>query len=150
MTDAPLRHLFDVKLLKFLMVGVTNTLLSAVLMFGLYRLGGLGYWASSVISYVIGAAVSFWLNKAFTFKDHGTVVSSIIRFAATVAICYLFAFSLARPLVSAILAKSSVPQTTIDQIAMLVAMVLYTAANYLLQRTFVFRHQTTPMKDEQA
>jgi len=150
MTDAPLRRLLDAKLLKFLAVGVINTLLSGILMFGLYRVCGLGYWASSVISYVIGAAVSFWLNKAFTFRDHGTVISSIIRFAATVAICYLCAFSLARPLVSVILAKSSASQTTVDQIAMLTAMVLYTAANYLLQRTFVFRHQTTPTKADQT
>jgi len=141
MAESGMKVFFDRKLLKFLGVGVANTLLSAILMFGLYRLAGMGYWPSSAVSYLIGAVFSFFLNKMFTFKDRGGVATSAIRFALTVAVCYLFSFSLAKPLVAAALSRTAVTNSTIDQIAMLVAMVLYTGANYVLQRVFVFRHQ---------
>ena len=55
-----MKKLFDVSMLKFLLVGVGNTLLSTVLMFALE---GLGFWLSTAIAYVAGAVMSFFLNK---------------------------------------------------------------------------------------
>ena len=46
----------DASVPKFLLVGVGNTLLSAVLMFALE---GLGYWPSTAIAYAAGAVMSF-------------------------------------------------------------------------------------------
>ena len=51
---------FDASIPKFLLVGVGNTLLSAVIMFALE---GLGYWPSTAIAYVAGAVMSFFLNR---------------------------------------------------------------------------------------
>ena len=145
--SARLRQLFDIKLLKFLMVGVANTVFSGVVMFGLYRMAGLGYWWSSAIAYVLGALLSYLLNRRVTFKDQGSVLASAARFAATIAVCYLFAFSLAKPLVSLFLTRSGASTEVVDQVAMGVAMVLYTGANYLAQRFFVFRQQDEEKDD---
>ena len=49
------KKLIDASLWKFLLVGVANTLLSALLMF---LLEGLGYWPSTAIAYVAGAVLS--------------------------------------------------------------------------------------------
>ena len=49
-------RLIDSSILKFLLVGVGNTLLSMALMF---LLEDLGYWPSTAIAYVAGAVMSF-------------------------------------------------------------------------------------------
>ena len=67
--------LFDKSFLKFLAVGVINTLVGYGVMFGLYNLAGLhtwgdlGFWISSAANYVVGSIVSFFLNKNFTFQN---------------------------------------------------------------------------------
>ncbi|MDR0487940.1 MAG: GtrA family protein [Propionibacteriaceae bacterium] len=137
-----LRSFLDLKLLKFLGVGVANTLLSTILMFGLYNLTELNYWWSSAIAYAIGAAFSFFLNRAFTFRDKGGIPTSALRFLLTVSTCYIIAFSLAKPLVALGLTHTGASPSTLDQIAMLVAMVIYTGLNYILQRIFVFKQQS--------
>ena len=53
--------LFDKSFLKFLAVGVINTLVGYGVMFGLYNLAGLhtwgdlGFWISSAANYVVGS-----------------------------------------------------------------------------------------------
>ena len=42
-----LKNLFDEKLLKFILVGVVNTLVGMAIMFGLYNLAHCSYWVSS-------------------------------------------------------------------------------------------------------
>ena len=61
--------LFDAKLLRFLIVGVINTLVGSAIMFGLYNLAHCTYWASSAANYVLTSILSFFLNKYFTFKN---------------------------------------------------------------------------------
>ena len=131
--------IFDGKLLKFLLVGVLNTLLSAAVMFLLYRLAGFGYWGSSAVSYLLGGILSYFLNKRFTFENHDSVLWTAVRFALTVAVCYLAAYSLAKPAVAWVLSSAKLPEAWVDQLSMLFGMALYTFFNYLGQRFFAFR-----------
>ena len=142
-----LSGLFDAKLVKFIGVGIANTALSALIMFGLYNLTVLDYWSVSAIAYVAGAIFSFFMSKMWTFQDQGKTVYAALRFILCVAGCYLFAFGLARPLVRFILQGSSFSTAIIDQVSMGVAMILYTGANYVLQRFFVFQHQSSRSKE---
>ena len=86
--------LVDATIPKFLLVGVGNTLLSAVLMF---LLEGLGYWPSTAIAYVAGAVMSFFLNRSFTFQSREAMGPSAAKFALNVAVCYVLAYSIAQP-----------------------------------------------------
>lgn len=63
------KRLLDSTVIKFLMVGVLNTLVGAGTMFLLYNLAGWTYWLSSAANYVVGGIVSFFLNKYFTFQN---------------------------------------------------------------------------------
>ena len=63
------RKLFDRTFLKFLLVGVINTLFGYGIMFGFYNLLGLDYWISSAANYFFGSTLSYFLNKHFTFRD---------------------------------------------------------------------------------
>ena len=95
-----MKKLFDASMWKFLLVGVANTLLSAVIMF---LLEGLGYWPSTAIAYVAGSVLSFFLNRRFTFQSKAPFWPSVLRFAINVAVCYVIAYSLAQPLAELIL-----------------------------------------------
>lgn len=129
--------LFDKTMVKFLLVGVVNTLVGAGTMFLLYNLAHCSYWISSAANYVVGGIVSFFLNKYFTFQNKGWSWGQVGKFIVSVSVCYLLAYGLAKPLALHLLAGQS--QSIQENVAMLVGMCLYTALNYLGQRFFAFR-----------
>ncbi len=131
-----LRGIVDAKLLKFLLVGVINTLVGTAIMFGLYNLAGASYWLSSAANYILTSILSYFLNKYFTFRSQGSSLREILRFALNIVVCYIVAYGVAKPLV--ILALSSASDTVRDNVAMLVGMCLFTGLNYLGQRFFAF------------
>lgn len=122
--------------LRFVLVGVCNTLLSLVLMF---LLEGLGYWPSTAIAYVAGAALSFFLNRSFTFHSEEDFWRSVGKFIVNVAVCYVIAYALAQPLVSWLLGGAAISYVWRERIAKVVGMGLYTLLNYFGQRFFAFR-----------
>lgn len=132
-----LLSLVDAKLLRFLIVGVINTLVGTAIMFGLYNLAGVGYWPSTAANYVLTSILSFFLNKYFTFRNHEQSWSQVLRFVINIAVCYLLAYGIAKPLCLRLLAHASV--TLRDNVSMLVGMVLFTGLNYLGQRLFAFK-----------
>lgn len=128
---------FDAKLMKFIGVGVVNTLVGMAIMFGLYNLAGCSYWVSSATNYILTSILSYLLNKTFTFGNKDSVSSTALRFAVNIAVCYLLAYGIAKPLTSWLLSGASV--TLRDNCSMFVGMVLFTALNYIGQRFFAFR-----------
>ena len=131
------RKLLDGTVVRFLLVGVINTLVGCGAMFLLYNLAHWSYWLSSAANYVLGGVVSFFLNKYFTFRKREWSWKQAGRFAINVAVCWLLAYGLAKPLVLAVLEGRSVWLQ--ENGAMAVGMCLYTALNYLGQRFFAFR-----------
>ena len=131
-----MKNIIDKKLLKFILVGIVNTLVGTAIMFGLYNLAGCSYWVSSAANYVIGSILSYVLNKKFTFRHRGQIAQSALRFTGNIAACYLLAYGLAKPTVRAI--RTGVTQQVQENIAMLAGMILFTGFNYLGQRYFVF------------
>ena len=131
-----MKNIIDKKLLKFILVGILNTLVGTAIMFGLYNLAGCSYWVSSAANYVIGSILSYVLNKRFTFRHRGQIAQSALRFAGNIAVCYLLAYGIAKPAVQAILTDET--QQVKENIAMLAGMILFTGFNYLGQRYFVF------------
>ncbi len=140
-----LRSLFDEKLLKFLIVGVINTLVGTAIMFGLYNLldaysladNTTLYWLASAANYVLTSILSFFLNKYFTFRQQGHSWQEVVRFAVTIAVCYFVAYGVAKPLAKWLLVNAD--ENLRDNVAMLVGMCLFTGLNYLGQRLFAFK-----------
>ena len=134
---ALLKKLFDPSLWRFLIVGCVNTAVGAAIMFGLYNLAGCSYWFSSAANYVLTSILSFFLNKHFTFRSKKYTLREVLRFALNIAVCYLIAYGIAKPLTLRLLAGAS--DSLRDNAAMLVGMVLFTVCNYFGQRFFAFR-----------
>lgn len=126
----------DKKLLKFLLVGIINTIVGAGVMFILYNFAGFGYWISSACNYIVGGIVSFFLNKYFTFTNHEKSVKQVILFIVNLAVCYVLAYMLAKKAVYYLLASQS--EQIRGNISMLTGMCLYTILNYFGQRLLVF------------
>lgn len=131
-----MKQLIDEKLLKFLLVGVVNTLVGSAIMFGLYNLAGCSYWVSTAANYLLASILSFFLNKYFTFQNREKSASQVLRFALNVAACYLLAYGIAKPLCLHLLADAGTAVR--DNVSMLVGMCLFTGFNYLGQRFFAF------------
>lgn len=129
--------IIDVKLLKFLAVGVINTLVGMLIMFGLYNGLHTGYWLASAVNYIITSIMSYFLNKHFTFKSRESSFLQIVRFILNIAVCYILAYGIAKPLAYRILSSSN--EGLKDNVAMLVGMCLFTGLNYLGQRFFAFK-----------
>ena len=127
----------DATFLRFLLVGLVNTLVGSGVMFLLYNLAHCGYWFSSAMNYVVGSVVSYFLNKNFTFRKRGHDLSAVLRFIVNISLCYAAAYGAARPLAHALLSGAS--ETLRDNVAMGFGMCIFVALNYLGQRTFVFR-----------
>lgn len=130
-------ELFDIKMWKFLLVGILNTLVGNGLTFLLLDVAHLGYWPSSAISYTLASVMSYFLNRYFTFQYKEKGWKPVARFAINIAVCYLLSYGLAKPLIRLILSGSS--EAVRDNVATIVAMCLFVGFNYLGQRFFAFR-----------
>lgn len=129
----------DGTFLRFVIVGVINTLVGTGVMFGCYNLLHLDYWVSTAANYIMGSIVSFFLNKHFTFRNTDRSPMVVVRFVANILICYLLAYGIARPLVRLILTGAG--KTVQDNGAMFVGMCLFVMLNYFGQRFFAFKQE---------
>ena len=132
-----IKNLMDPSMIRFVIVGVINTLVGTTVMFALYNLAHMGYWFSSAANYVVGSIVSYFLNKNWTFKNKEHSVAVVVRFVINIAVCYLLAYGIAKPLVRLVLSGAS--ETIRDNLSMLAGMCLFVFFNYFGQRFFAFR-----------
>lgn len=143
-----IKQFFDIKFWKFILVGILNTVIGNGLMFIFYNFTPIndfvwgvidGYWVSSALGYIIGSIVSYFLNKHFTFQNKEKGIKPILKFALNIAVCYLLAYGLAKPLIFWMLSGYS--ETIQSNIAMLAGMCLFVAFNYIGQRFFAFKEK---------
>jgi len=135
------RRLFiDKQFLKFVIVGVVNTLVGLAIMFTCYNVLHFGYWLSSALDYILASIMSYFLNKHFTFHYKESGFGSAIRFVINIAVCYLVAFSVARPVARWILYAIHIDldKAVLENIAMLAGSGIFVIINYLGQRFFAF------------
>jgi len=139
------KRILDSSFVRFLIVGVLNTLVGTAVMFGLYNLAGLhkwgqiGYWLSTIGNYTVGSVVSFFLNKHFTFKNKEKGKGVVIRFVVNIAVCMTLAYGIAQKCVELALAGTALSAQLQGNISMLAGMVLFVLLNYFGQRFFAFR-----------
>ncbi|MBQ8751565.1 MAG: GtrA family protein [Clostridia bacterium] len=131
--------LIDGKLLKFLLVGVINTLVGDGLSFLLINITDIGMWWATAVPTALASVMSYFLNKYFTFKNTEKGWLPVLRFALNIAACYLLAYGIAIPLMQ--WALSGADATLRDNVAKLTGMCLFTGFNYLGQRLFAFREK---------
>ena len=132
---------FDTSTIRFLIVGVINTVVGTGVMFVFYNIFHTGYWIASASNYVIGSIVSYFLNKYFTFKSKKRSMKEAMRFVVNIICCYFVAYGVAKPCIACLF--NGFQQNTKDNIAMLMGMCLFVILNYFGQKFFVFKIKET-------
>lgn len=140
-----IRSLFDGSMIRFIIVGVINTVIGTAIMFGMYNWLGIDYWISTSSNYILVSILSYYLNKYFTFKNKEKSFSQVLKFALNIAVCYFIAYGAAKPLTIALLKGYDEKLQT--NIAMFVGMVFFTGSNYLGQRFFAFKEKKRGLEE---
>lgn len=134
-----IRLFLDKTFLKFITVGIVNTIVGTTIMFVFYNVFHLNYWISSASNYFFGSIVSYLLNKHFTFRFREKGWWSLLRFVVNIITCYLLAYGIAKPIMKWLLSGFSV--TIQENVSMMLGMCLFVVFNYLGQRFFTFNHR---------
>lgn len=159
-----IKSLFDIKMWKFLLVGVLNTIVGQGLSFLLLNVinwealgaGTVSYFGTtewdgflcSGIATVLASIMSYFLNRYFTFQYKGNDKGVVIRFAVNIALCYVLAYGIALPAVKLLL--SGISRDYRKNIAMAAGSCLFVGFNYLGQRFFAFREKKVEEKDQSS
>lgn len=146
-----LLSLFDIKLWKFLLVGVLNTIVGEGLKALLLAFTALGPLPASAISTALASVMSYFLNRYFTFKYQGDNAKAVARFTLNIVVCYVLSHAIALLLIYPLLTGAengwfaglsliaAEKKTVADYIATYSGSVLFVGFNYLGQRFFAFR-----------
>lgn len=124
--------------IRFLLVGILNTIIGLSLMFLLKNGMNWPYWMATFIGNSIGAAASFLLNRSFTFKSKVSFGNGLIKFIAVILICYVVSFSAGKYTASINMAKPIRLLIPTDNLAIIIGTGFYTIMNYFGQKYFVF------------
>lgn len=137
------RGWFDSSMVSFALIGALNTLLNWAIMLVLFANMGLSKWMASAVGYALTGALSFVLNRRFSFHSRGALWGDLLRFVIVFAACYLLGNQLAFSVVGRLLewpvfagiAKWS------GQIQLLCGNLVFTVLNYFGQRFFAFNKE---------
>jgi putative flippase GtrA len=132
--------------IRFILVGLINTCVGLGMMYLLLDGAHLGYWISSFIGNSIGAVVSYFLNRRFTFRSHSSILKSGFRFVLAILGCYFISYKVSRALSIFLLGQFAITGHWLDDVALLIGSGLYTISNYFAQKKFVFPQQSAESK----
>ncbi len=142
-----LKKFFDIKFLKFVLVGVLNTIVGTGLQFVFYNALGMSTLMSSSVSYLLASIMSYFLNKYFTFKNTEKGIKPVLRFALNIAVCYGLAYGIAIPITKMICNNLQLTmfgwsvEKFAGNVSMLAGSCLFVAFNYVGQRFFAFKEK---------
>lgn len=133
-----------IQLLKYGVIGLSNTLITLVVFYVMNTQLGISYGISNVVGYVLGVINSFVWNRTWVFKTK----SNIGREAALFVVGFLLCMGLQLAVSWLLLEELGMKNMTISwlpmkntgqNVVMLIAMVCYTLANYVYNRLVTFR-----------
>jgi putative flippase GtrA len=126
-----LKIFYDKTFLKFVTVGVFNTLLGYATIMLFYHLVGLKYSTSYLLSYIIGFIISFFLNKHFVFESKKNRYKEFLKFLTAFGVSYYISYLALKFIVE----HNLIP----TDIAFFAGMVVYSTLFYLLNRFITFK-----------
>lgn len=138
---------FFLQLIKFSLVGVINTLLTIIVIFILINIFLFNDYLSNIIGYIIGFINSFVLNKLWTFKSKQFSKRELLFFILIFIITYGIQFLFLNLLLNYFKIYDSINFFSINsktyslKVAHLIAMVIYTILNFMLNKYITFKKE---------
>jgi putative flippase GtrA len=124
--------------LRFLMVGIINTIVGLSMIFLLFYIFHLSYWIATFFGNIVGGLVSFILNRSFTFQSDKSIKRTIVPFFLVMFICYFVSYNIGKKIAFSFLNITALPILSVHDLAILLGSGLYTITNYFGQKRFVF------------
>ncbi|MDP4237925.1 MAG: GtrA family protein [Bacteroidota bacterium] len=121
-----------IQFLKFGIVGISNTLLTALTIWFLLKVLHCSDYFSNLIGYIVGLINSFIWNRKWTFESKTNLGVTVFKFILTFAISYLFQLGNLYLLLHF---------TSIDPyFCQLLSIVVYTCINFVLNKYYTFKN----------
>ena len=118
--------------IKYGIVGVSNTVITAVVIWIMMKLFGCSDVVSNMVGYVAGVLNSFIWNKQWTFRSSAGWLGSAVRFGVVFGVCYLLRLGF--------LVCVLTPYLPIDPYYnQLIAMAFYTVINFIMNKFYTFK-----------
>ncbi|PGT75825.1 MULTISPECIES: GtrA family protein [Bacillaceae] len=123
-------------IIRFIGVGLINTIIGISSIFLLLNVFGFSYWVSTFIGNGIGAIISYFLNRNFTFNSNVNNKKGIALFLFVILVSYYVSYNIGYSLIN-----KNVLSTNIygEELSILLAALIYTVLNYLGQRYLTFK-----------
>jgi putative flippase GtrA len=130
---------------RFALVGAINTIAGLTVTFILLNGLHMDYWISTFTGNTLGAAVSFLLNRNFTFKSSTPFGKGALRFTAVILVSYFSSYSLSDCLINYI--NADLYNTfSPNEASVMLGAIFYTVSNYIGQKYIVFREAADPKR----
>lgn len=134
-----------IQLLKYGLVGVSNSLITLIVIFICNDIIGLKLMLADVIGYVAGLINSFIWNKNWVFKSHNHKLRYemslfLVGFLVCFGLQFLTVLVLRNPMKALDISLFGIPSDTIGEyLAVCLGMVVYTLSNYVYNRCVTFK-----------
>ena len=125
--------MIDMTFVRFVIVGLVNTIIGYSIIMILFHLVGLSYSLSYFLSYVVGIIVSFFLNRQFVFFSRNDKLLEFFRFLLAFGVSYGVSYATLYVLVE--------NRILVENIAFFAGMVVYSTLFYLLNRHITFKQK---------
>ena len=120
--------------IKFGVVGVSNTLITAIVIWVLLKQLNTSDYLANIAGYIVGLINSFIWNRKWTFASKSSLKAQILKFILTFALSYLFQLGNLYLLLN---------YTSIDPfVCQLLSIVVYTVINFLMNKYFTFKENS--------
>ncbi|AZN43744.1 GtrA family protein [Paenibacillus albus] len=126
--------------IRFLIIGVFNTLIGLTVTYGTLHLLSFSYWGSTFTGNSVGAVVSYTLNKRITFNNNDRIPRTFLLFVMVILFCYFSSYYIGLKVVQ--LAGTQLLHLRgnwAKDAAVMISTGLYTIMNYFGQKWIVFR-----------
>jgi len=150
---------FIIQAIKYGIVGVFNTLLTAItiwiMMYPIFRAGKEENVSSTIMTisnitgYIVGLLNSFFWNRKWTFQSKNNWRKEFIKFVTAFLICYIPQLFLVNYLNTVLAGPdyrfyigSHSLNISVAYICQLIGIVFYTSLNFLLNKYFTFKQTT--------
>ena len=133
-----MKKLLQSEVFRYLLIGGSNTGICWVLSFLLPQ-AGMGYWLTSAVTMVFGAAFTYLLNRRFTFRRGDLAHKKALpKFILNISICYVLSYVLLKPFLNQIPAPTVLSDELWTSCTLIFANVIYIILNYVGQKFFAF------------
>lgn len=121
------------EIIKYGIVGISNTIVTALIIYIMMKWCDFPDVTANIAGYAAGVLNSFVWNKQWTFRSEAAWGKSALRFGIAFAICYLLQLGL--------LVYLNHTLTIDPYYNQLIAMVFYTAINFLFNKFYAFKDE---------